>query len=398
MKVLHVIPSVSPLRGGPSFMLRSMAKTLVEAGIQIDVATTDDNGAGRSPMPLGQPVNEDGVTYWYFPRQSHFYTFSWPLTRWLARHIPDYDVVHIHALFSYAAIPAAYYARRYHIPYIARPLGVLNRWGMQNRRSWLKKVSFPIIEKRIIEGAAVMHFTSEQEWTEAAEIGVRQKHVIIPNVAEIPNDFDQVNAGKFRAMHPELAGRLIILFISRIHPKKGLDLLLPAFANVQEKFPKVALVIAGDGESELKARLQREAECLGIATNTYWVGFLSGENKWAALRDADIFVLPSYSENFGIAVVEAMACGVPVIISDQVGIHREISEGKAGFVVSCDSPSLTNALNTLLTKAHLRTEMGNNGSRLSKTKFGPAIACRDLLDVYRQIAPTSRITFDRAVA
>src|SRR5438445_624243 len=129
MKVLHVIPSVGPLRGGPSVMLHTMARGLSQAGVTVDVATTDDNGPERLNVETAQPLEEDRVTYRYFPRQTRFYTFSWPLTRWLAKHVCDYDVVHIHALFSYAAVPAAYWASRYTVPYVVRPLGVLNRWG-----------------------------------------------------------------------------------------------------------------------------------------------------------------------------------------------------------------------------------------------------------------------------
>ena len=129
-KILHVIPSVGPHRGGPSVMMRTLARALSQAGMDVHVATTDDNGADRLNVPLGEPQHEDGATFWYFPRQTNFYTFSWPLTRWLARHVREFDLVHIHALFSYAALPAAVLARWAGVPYIVRPLGTLNRWGI----------------------------------------------------------------------------------------------------------------------------------------------------------------------------------------------------------------------------------------------------------------------------
>src|SRR5437016_4448252 len=157
MRVLHVIPSVGPLRGGPSTMMRTTARSLVQAGVEVDVATTDDNDDSRLEVAHCRAVVEQGVTYWYFPRQTRFYTFSWPLTRWLRRNVKNYDLVHIHALFSYAAIPAAFWASYYQIPYIVRPLGVLNVLGMHKRRPWLKKISYHLIEKRIIRGSAVIH-------------------------------------------------------------------------------------------------------------------------------------------------------------------------------------------------------------------------------------------------
>lgn len=366
-------------------MLRAMARGLVQEGLTVDVATTDDNGPGRLDVLMRQPVLEDGVTYRYFPRQTRFYTFSLPLTRWLAEHVKDYDLVHVHGLFSYAAMPAAYWANRYGVPYIVRPFGVLNRWGMRNRRPWLKRVSFKLIESRILSGAAVVHYTSEQECSEATELGVPHRSVVIPNAIEIPTDIANSARGCFRKRHPELANRPIILFLSRLDQKKGLDLLLNAFAKIVRQHPSALLVIAGDGEPAFVEALKQQANTLGIASAVLWTGFLAGADKWAALRDADIFVLPSYSENFGIAVVEAMAFGVPVVVSDQVAIYREIREAKAGLATACDSRLLTNALNTLMVDDQLRTEMGNNGRRLTEAKFTPAVVWHDLLKVYRKI-------------
>src|SRR4051812_8231237 len=117
-KVLHVIPSVGARRGGPSFLVRTLAQGLSQRGIETHIATTDDDGPMRSQVPCGVPVLEHGVTHWYFRRQTRFYTFSWPLSCWLSDHIADYDLVHIHALFSYSTLAAAYWARRYRVPYV----------------------------------------------------------------------------------------------------------------------------------------------------------------------------------------------------------------------------------------------------------------------------------------
>src|SRR5205823_3290799 len=174
---LHVIPSIGAVRGGPSVMVRTLARGLAERGVESHVATTDDNDPWRLDVPCGEPVLNQGVTYWHFRRQSHFYTFSWPLTNWLARNVGKYDVVHIHALFSYAAIPAAYWAHRCGVPYLVRPLGTLNRWGMAHRRPALKKLSFEVIERRILQEAALIHFTSEQERVEAIDLDIRTRSV-----------------------------------------------------------------------------------------------------------------------------------------------------------------------------------------------------------------------------
>jgi glycosyltransferase involved in cell wall biosynthesis len=196
-------------------MIQTMGRGLTEAGVEVHVATTDDNGRGLLNVPHGIPVLKEGVTYWYFPRQTRFYTFSWPLSRWLAQHVRYYDLVHIHALFSYATLPAAFSASCCGTPYIIRPLGVLNRWGMRKRHPWLKKLSFRLIDSHILANAAAIHYTSEQEHLEAAELGIVQRSVVIPNAVDMTMVSSDYSVGQFRALYPQLAGRTIILFLSR---------------------------------------------------------------------------------------------------------------------------------------------------------------------------------------
>jgi glycosyltransferase involved in cell wall biosynthesis len=361
-------------------MVRTMARALSQAGLEVHVATTDDNGPDRLCVPHGIPQQEDGATFWYFPRQTRFYIFSWPLTRWLAKHVRDYDLVHIHALFSYAALPAALVAHRAGVPYIVRPLGTLNRWGMENRRPWLKKLSFRLIESHIVAGAAGIHYTCEQERVEAGELGVSANPLVIPNAVEVP-------AREARTPRTLPNGRRVILFLSRLDRKKGLDLLFEAFARVRSECPSAVLVLAGTGDPDWVACLKEMAERLGIASDVVWAGFLTGEVKWAALSDADVFVLPSYSENFGIALVEALACGCPVVLSDQVGIHREIALAGAGIVTPCRVAELAAALLEVLGDAKLRSRLCENGVRLARQQFSLEAVSRQLAAAYAAVTP-----------
>jgi glycosyltransferase involved in cell wall biosynthesis len=386
LKVLHVIPSVGPLRGGPSVMVQTMARGLSRSGVEVHVATTDDNGRERLDVPLGLPVVEEGVTYWYFPRQTRLYTFSWPLSRWLARHVGDYDVVHIHALFSYVAMPTAFWCRHDGIPYVVRPLGTLNRWGVHHRHPWLKQLSLRLVERRMLSGAAVVHYTSEQERLEAADLGLVDRSVVIPNAVDMTMVPSGSLAGRFRARYPQLADRLVLLFLSRLDAKKGLNLLLPAFARVRRQYPRAVLVLVGNGDPALVAQLQHEATRLGIDADLLWTGFLTGEDKWAALADADLFVLPSYSENFGVAVVEAMACGLPVVVSDQVGIQQEIAAAQAGLVVRCEVEALAAACSQLLGDAELRAVLGRNGQALARQEFTLETVTERLVGLYARLA------------
>ncbi len=364
-------------------MVRQLAGSLVRSGIDTHIATTNDDGPRTLPVPCGRPVVEDGVTYWFFPRQTRFYTFSRPLGAWLSRHVSDFDLVHVHALFSYATLPAAYWAHRRGVPYIVRPLGTLNEWSMANRRPWLKNLSFRLLESRVLQHAALVHYTSEQEQVEAEKLHMTTRAAVIPNaVDEAPIPAPR---GGFRARYPELNGRRIVLFLSRLDVKKGLDLLLQAFALLAQQAPDTSLVLAGGGDPAFVARLKSAAAALGIASRVVWPGFLSGDEKQAALADADLFVLPSYSENFGIAVAEAMAAGLPVVVSDQVGIHREVARAEAGLVVPCDVPRLARALLQLLEDAPLRQSMGANGVSLARHRYSPDAVTRELIGVYNAI-------------
>ncbi len=347
MKILHVIPSISPRRGGPSFLLRALAAGLARAGHEVHVATTDDDGPGRLNPPPPSHRLEEGVQIWTFPRQIRFYTVSWPLWRWLSRRAADFDVVHAHALFTFPSLAAAFWAKRRRTPYVVRPLGTLNRWGVRNRRPWLKRLSFPLVERRILENAACVHYTSEAEFEEARQLGFAAPAAVIPNGFD-PAQIEGGVAERFLGLHPGLSDRPRILFLSRLDPKKGLDLLLDAFAGLSDRQPAPALVLAGNGENAFVETVRRQAEDLGVSGRVHFVGFLKDDQKRDALAAADVYVLPSYSENFGIAAAEALACGLPVVISDQVAIHREVAEAGAGWVVPCRASDLTEALREAL--------------------------------------------------
>jgi glycosyltransferase involved in cell wall biosynthesis len=386
MKVLHVIPSVAPWRGGPSAAIRAVARGLARQGIETHVATTNDNKPAPLEVPLGRPVNEDGVTYHYFPRQTKFYICSLPFSTCLWRSAAEYDLIHIHTVFSYCSNVAAWIAHRKAIPYIIRPLGVLNRWGFENRRPVLKQISFALIEKRLLSRAAVVQYTTEQERDEAASLGFPHRPVVISNPVEMAGPGND-GRGEFRAQYPELANRRIVLFLSRIDPKKGLDLLLPAFREVLRQEPRAALVIAGDGEPSLVDRLRRMASELGIANSVFWLGFLSGLMRAAAFADADLFVLPSYSENFGMAPVEAMGFGLPVVLTDQVGIHKEVSEARAGLVTPVSSEAIASALLLVLGNDGLRPEMGCNARRLAAERYSVEAVASRLRQLYYELCP-----------
>lgn len=359
-----------------------MARALAGAGLDVHIATTDDHDVDRRAVPLGSPIAEDGVTVWYFPRQTRFYTASWPLTTWLARHIADYDLVHVHCLFTYATLPTAFWATRHRVPYVIRPMGTLMWWGRTQRRPALKRVSFALIERRILAHAALVHFTSEQEREEAAGLGIRTPSAVIPLGIDL-SAFDHLPPpGYLRTRYPHLAGRPVALFLSRLHPVKGLDLLLPAFAQARTAQPNVALVIAGSGTPEYVTGLRRQVRALGLEGDVVFTGFLEGPDKIAALADCDLFVLPSHSENFGIAALEAMAARAPVIVTEHVPIHREITRAGAGLVVPAQVDALAAALRSLAERPMERVRMGDRGRTLVEHEFSLSTMTARLAQAY----------------
>lgn len=394
MKILHVIPSVAPFRGGPSSVLQTFVRELSRKGIEIHVCTTDDDGPGRLNIALSQPQQMHGGTYWHFARQLDFYTVSLSLAWWLGRHINDYDLVHIHALFSFPSNVAAAMAKKRRVPYIIRPLGVLNEWGMRNRRPWLKKASLKLIEMKLIQGAALLHYTSEAEREEAALAGVQAPSIVLPNPIQLISASDV--KGTFRHQYPELAQKKILLFLSRIDKKKGLEILLSSFAGLSPAQRGFHLVIAGTGDSGYIQALKARAQLLGVTAYITWTGLLSGHLKRAVLADADLFVLPSYSENFGNAAAEALAAGLPVVISENVGIHREVASAEAGLVVSCDPTELRNAIERFFFTAGLPARFSAGATALARDAFSSPVVIRRTIACYDDVLRMSARSSQRA--
>ena len=347
-----------------------MERALQAAGVEVTVVTTDDNGPGEHlAVPIGVPVTQNGSTRLFFRKQTEFYKLSLPLARWLAHNVRTFDMVHVHALFSHASVAAARAAGRGNIPYVVRPLGVLNRYGMTRRRAGLKQLSFQTIEKPLLCRAAAMHYTSQQERIEAEETGVTTPSVIVPLGLDLEPFLSPCCADTFFNRFPAVRNRDIVLFLSRLDPKKGVDRLLDAFPKVKHQHPTVLLVVAGNGNEKTVTRLKKRAEQLRIADSVLWVGFLEGNVKRAALAAAKVFVLPSYSENFGIAVVEALACGVPSVVTPEVGISTDVQRSNAGLVVDGAPNTLSEAIVRLLKDKALARTVGWNARRLAQSRY-----------------------------
>jgi glycosyltransferase involved in cell wall biosynthesis len=390
MKVLHVIPSLSLKHGGPSVAMPLIARSLTQAGVEVDIATSDDDGPGhRLDVPLHRRIEQDRHGVFYFRKQTEFYKVSLSMRQWLKSHVHDYDAVHIHALFSFSSTAAARIARRQKTPYIIRPLGVLNRWGMENRRKFLKALSFQFVERPILRHAAAVHYTSRAEQIEAEATGIAARAAVIPLGIDLAPFANLPGPERFLARWPQAKGREIVLFLSRLDPKKGLDLLMDALAE-NRKSEKCLLVAAGSGEAAYERTLHEKETRLGLSGDILWTGFLKGEEKLSALAAARIFVLPSHSENFGIALVEALAAGLPCITTDGVAVSEDIRERDAGLVVKATTKPLSEAVNQLLGDAALRARFSRNAKDLAKERFSLESMGVALTALYKQILSAHR--------
>lgn len=384
--MLHVIPSLSPSQGGPSVVLPLMARGLSNAGVGVDVVTTNDDGPGRrSDSPLNRPVAHEGFACVSFAKQTDFYKVSLPLSSWLRRHVSSYDVVHIHALFSFASTAAAFYAGRQNVPYIIRPLGVLNRWGTARRRPRLKALSFRFVEQPMLRDAAAIHYTSPQEQAEAEAFGVQSPAAMIPLGIDVGPFDAPPDPGPFLRQYPAAAGRPIILFLSRLDPKKGLDLLLTALPRIVVSHPRAILVIAGSGEPRFVAALRGQASSLGVADRILWTGFLDGSTKMSALAAASAYVLPSHSENFGMSLLEALAAGNACVVADGVALAADVHESGAGIVVPCEVGPLADAIGRVLGDSALRRSLGLQAKRLVTQRYSLSSMTTAILALYEAI-------------
>lgn len=360
-----------------------MERALVAAGVAVTTATTDDAGPGRRLTAEAQASPVNGAKRIYCRKWLEFYKVAPAIIPWLWRNMRSFDVVHIHALFSFSSTVAAFAARWRGVPYVVRPLGTLTAYGVTRRRALLKRISLAALESSILRHAAAVHFTTQAEWDEAELLGIPLRGVVIPLglVPDIPGDPERM-----LATHPQLRQQLVVLYLSRLDPKKNVEGLLAAFALMASHRSDVALLIAGDGEPVYVESLVSRARSLGVDSRVVWLGHVEGERKAAALGVADIFVLPSFSENFGIAAVEAMQAGLPCVLSRNVAIATEVQDAGAGLVVEPDSGAIAKALNELLADSARRCDLGRQGQELAKHKYSVDAMAGCLTQLYRRVA------------
>lgn len=399
MKVLQIMPSVSLVYGGPSQMIRGLSAALAHQGVDLTLITTNSNGdVDQAPLdvPLNTPIQEEGYQVYYFRcAPARRYKFSLGLLQWLWHHAPEFDVAHIHALFSPVSTAAAVVCRWRGLPYILRPLGTLDPADLRKKR-WLKQWYGTWLEGPNLGGAAAVHFTSQEEARVSHRFGAKTRDVVIPlGVQGLSGVAGSQGVGMDR---PQAKATLrsslgiaedcpLLLFMSRLDPKKGLDLLIPALEQLRSEGVMFHWLVAGANPQDptYGDQVKQRVEASNLSPCTSFLGFVQGEQKRSLLAAADVFTLPSYYENFGIAVAEAMGAGLPVVITPGVYIWQELQEAGAGWIVPLTVEGLAQGLREALTRADLRVLRGRQAQTYARRQYNWQTIAEQMIQVYESL-------------
>lgn len=327
MKMLHCVADLNPAWGGSVEAARLLTVSLLEQGHAVEVLTLVE--------PKPEWMEKWGaVAHWPGPSIT-YYLYNKYLVGWLKEHAREYDILIIHGVWRYISAGVWRGLRGLNVPYVIYLHGMLDPY--YNAFAWkrLKKIlMWAFVERKVLRDANMVLFTCEEERL----LGSANFHPLVCKEEILglgiaappgaPESLPNVPA----AWPQELLGKRVILFLARLHPQKGCDTLIAAFARVAAKYPDLHLLIVGPDEIGWKAELVQKAELLGAAGQITWSAPVYGEDKWAFFRKADAYILPTNFENFGISIVEALACGLPVLISNRAAVWREIEAAQAGFV------------------------------------------------------------------
>lgn len=387
MRILHVVPSYLPAvrYGGPIVSVHGLCKALARRGHEVHVFTTNVDGPRDSDVPLGVPVDLDGVKVWYFPsRRLRRLYWAPEMGRALEDQVPRFDVLHLHSVFLWPTTAAARTARRCGVPYVLAPRGMLVGDLIRRKSRWLKKAWITLFEQCNLDRAAAIHVTSVVEARDLEELCYRCAPIhIVPNGVDLHDATGEIGEHNVR-VEDALSGGPYVVFLGRINWKKGLDRLIEALPGI----PDAKVVIAGNDEENYTAELQKLATRRGVAGRISFVGPVYGNDKLELLRNASVLILPSYSENFGNVVLEAMIAGCPVVVTAEVGIASTVRETGCGLVVDGNPESLADGIGSLLRNPLLGKEMGARGMSAAAQRFSWDVAAEQMEKVYCEAVET----------
>jgi glycosyltransferase involved in cell wall biosynthesis len=363
--------------GGPMFSVHALCRQLAALGHDVHVCTTSMDGPGNLEVPLGVPVDLDGVKVWYFraDRLRRFAASS-GMRRWIRERIAQFDLLHTHTVYLWPPWHAARSARARDVPYVMAPRGMLVPELIARRKRLAKTLWLRLLEWPNLAGADALHFTSELERIDAERVGIPvRRAAIIANGIDLEDVLVSGDSPENPVPEP------FVLYLGRINWKKGLDRLVRALVHA----PDLRAVIAGNDEEGCRESLERLARECGVVDRVRFVGPIYGAAKWRLLRAARVFVLPSHSENFGNAVLEAMAAGKPVVVSPNVGLAAAVRDSCCGMVVEPEPGALAGALEQLWRDEPLCRSMGERGRSLVEREYSWPRIAGQVVDLYRSV-------------
>jgi glycosyltransferase involved in cell wall biosynthesis len=372
MRILQVVPSYLPAfrYGGPIRSVHGLSCALVQRGHHVEVYTTSMDGKHNLDVPLGHAIDVGGVKVTYFP-VPWMRRLVWApgLARRLRQTVHTFDVVHLHSVFLWPTWAAARIAQRAGKPYFLSPRGMLVGELIKRKSGWVKRAWIQLIERQTIAHATGVHVTSELEATDMRALGLKLPEIhYVPNGVQWPSKHKPLLAGPFANLPRPYA-----LFLSRINWKKGLDRLIKAWPMV----PNLHLVIAGNDEENYLPKLKALVQDLGVVDRVLFVGPVTDIDKWALYENAEMFVLPSYGENFGNVVAEAMAMSCPVVVTPEVGLAEIVRATGSGVVTAGEPKEFAASVCALSANASERKRMGRSGLRVARSEFSwDAVAAR----------------------
>ncbi len=380
MRILHVIASVAPRYGGPSAALPALCRAVMDRGHHVEVFTTDIDGPGRLPLPTSRPIRWHGVPTTVYRVRIRTYALA-PALGLALRRVRDFDVVHVHSLYRFHTLAAALWCRRWGVPYVLRPHGSLDPYHRAVRRA-RKAISELLVERRALAGAAAVHCTSQAEAEAVTAFGARAPVVVLPLPVDVAAYARPADATNLLRRCPALRGRRLVTFLGRVTPKKGVDILVDAFARLAPQFPDVMLAIAGPDDGHL-AVVRACVQAHGLGDRVSFLGLVTGEDKVALLQASTVLALPSLDESFALSVAEALAAGTPVVVSPGVALHREVAAAEAGLVAPRTPEGVADALARLLAEPERAARYGANGRTLATQVFAPERVGERLEALYR---------------
>jgi len=372
MNILHVANSLDSRAGGIVSVLLPLANYQARAGHSVTVCST--NAAfpkGKLKVPKNLMHKIDNVAYFYFDVDFGPLYFSSSLMHWLKQKLHSFDIVHIHGLYRFPVTYAAFLARKNNLPYIIAPHGALDPFLYKQSANnlFLKRLYERFFDLPNLHAAKAIHFTAKEEMNLTSFLNLKTKGIIIPNGIDWAAYSSLPAKGAFRKSINVDKEAPLILFLGRLNFKKGLDILTQSFSDLLAYLPSAKLAIVGPDNEGYGLKVRQWCQDLSITDSVIFVDHLPQKEVIQAYVDADVFVLTSYTENFGMTVVEAMASGCPVVISEHVNICHQVKEANAGYVLPLDIDLIVDAMKAILNDYETASIMGLSGRNFVQENF-----------------------------